>query len=387
MADDALSEREGRWRSSRRWGPLFAGFWLLFLVSPFVDAVRLATWRGYAVAVVYVVFAGAYLVLARSFRDVITRAAESSWVGTSIVVAMIALAGTAVALVGVDGLSTAPYLAVVGPIIIGRWAVLWVGAVAGSAELTFRALTGSWSDNQGLATGALAAGLAVWGFVLVLQRNSDAARGREVEAQLAVISERDRFARDLHDILGHSLTVITIKAELAGRLLESSPDRARAEVADLERLSREALADVRRAVAGYREITLAGELARARAALGSAGIAARLPVTVHGIPEDVDEVFAWTVREGVTNVLRHSGARVCTVSVTPASLVVEDDGRGFPGRPHCGHGLRGLQERAQAAGLDLAVAGGARGGVRLVVTVPSVPGPQAAADAPQWADQ
>ena len=204
----------------------------------------------------------------------------------------------------------------------------------------------------------------------------------EIEAQLAVISERDRFARDLHDILGHSLTVITVKAELAGRLLETSPERARAEVADLERLSREALADVRRAVSGYREITLSGELSRARTALGSAGISAHLPVSVQGLPEDVDEVFAWTVREGVTNVLRHSGAGRCTVTVGPTSLVLEDDGRGFRGDPDRGHGLRGLQERAAAAGLDLEVTEARNGGARLVVTVPAVPGPpEARADA------
>ena len=379
---EPTSVREARWRTAHRWGPLFAGIWLLFLVSPFVDAVRLGTWRGYAAAVVFVVFAAAYLALGRSFRDVITRTAGPSWAAIAIVVAMLVLAAAAVALIGVDGLSTAPYVAVIGPIIIGRWAVLWVAAVAAGAELAFRAITSTWSDNQGLATGALAAGMAVWGFVLVLQRNADAARARETEAQLAVISERDRFARDLHDILGHSLTVITIKAELAGRLLETSPERARDEVADLERLSREALADVRRAVAGYHEITLAGELSRAHAALRSAGIAARLPVTVNGLPADVDELFAWTVREGVTNILRHSGAGSCTVTVSPTRLVVEDDGKGFRGRPRNGHGLRGLRERADAAGLDLEVTEGPRSGARLVVTVPDAPGHvEAAADA------
>ena len=90
-------------------------------------------------------------------------------------------------------------------------------------------------------------------------------RGRSEEnARLAVDDERNRFARDLHDILGHSLTVITVKAELANRLLDVDPERARAELADLERLSRDALADVRRAVEGYRDLTLPGELARAR---------------------------------------------------------------------------------------------------------------------------
>ena len=109
-------------------------------------------------------------------------------------------------------------------------------------------------------------------------------RAHEKNAELAVENERTRFARDLHDILGHSLTVITVKAELANRLLDVDPERARAELADLERLSRDALADVRRAVEGYRELTLPGELARARTALAAAEIEAELPNSTDEVP-------------------------------------------------------------------------------------------------------
>ena len=133
-------------------------------------------------------------------------------------------------------------------------------------------------------------------------------RAHEKNAELAVENERTRFARDLHDILGHSLTVITVKAELANRLLDVDTERARAELTDLERLSRDALADVRRAVEGYRELTLPGELARARTALAAAEIEAELPNSTDEVPSHLRELFAWTVREGVTNVIRHSGA-------------------------------------------------------------------------------
>ena len=107
--------------------------------------------------------------------------------------------------------------------------------------------------------------------------------------------------------------MITVKAELAQKLLDVDLERARAEIADLERLSRDALTDVRRAVEGYRDITLPGELVRARVALRAAEIEAELPNSTDDVPSELRELFAWTVREGVTNVIRHSGAASCEV--------------------------------------------------------------------------
>ena len=163
------------------------------------------------------------------------------------------------------------------------------------------------------------------------------------------------MARDLHDILGHSLTVITVKAELAGRLMDADPARARAEVADLERLSRDALMDVRRAVEGFRELTLPGELARARESLRSAGIEADLPGSAEVVPSDMREVFAWAVREGVTNVIRHSGAT--PVHRPPDGRAGRGAGQrrrgaigGRAARTTAATGWRGLRERATASG-------------------------------------
>jgi two-component system sensor histidine kinase DesK len=160
------------------------------------------------------------------------------------------------------------------------------------------------------------------------------------------------MARDVHDILGHSLTVITVKAELAARLLEVSPERARTEVADLERLARDALADVRQAVAGFRDMSLPAELARARSSLAAAGIEAELPNATDAVPTELREVCAWALREGVTNVIRHSGAGTCTVTLSERGITVADDGVG-PTAGHPGTGLVGLRERAAAAGAVL----------------------------------
>ena len=141
-----------------------------------------------------------------------------------------------------------------------------------------------WDSGLGIAFSVLAASVAMYGIQQMLLRNLALVAAHSENAELAVENERTRFARDLHDILGHSLTVITVKAELAQRMLDVDPERTRAELADLERLSRDALSDVRRAVEGYRELTLPGELTRARTALAAAGIDARLPSASDDVP-------------------------------------------------------------------------------------------------------
>jgi two-component system sensor histidine kinase DesK len=184
----------------------------------------------------------------------------------------------------------------------------------------------------------------------MMRRTNDLIVAHEENSALVVENERTRFARDLHDILGHSLTVITVKAELANRLLDVDTERARAELEDLERLSRDALADVRRAVEGYRELTLPGELARARTALAAAEIRAEVPGAADDVPSELRELFAWTVREGVTNVIRHSGASCCRVLLSPDAAEVCDDGTGPNAGDGPGSGLLGLRERAAALG-------------------------------------
>jgi two-component system sensor histidine kinase DesK len=251
---------------------------------------------------------------------------------------------------------------------------------SGLAALT-SALAGA---NGGTAISYAASSAGIGLLMLVMSdlrlRNQQLSEARAELAEMAVTRERERFARDLHDLLGHSLSVITLKAELAGRMLRDRPDDAAREVAELEQVARTALGEVREAVSGYRQPTLEGELAGARMALSAAGIEADVEQARIPLDPAVEAVLAWAIREGATNVIRHSGARHCTVritaSLTDAGVEVIDDGGGSSppaagnGRSGGGHGIAGLAERARL--LDGTISAGdlAGGGYRLAVTVP-----------------
>jgi len=192
--------------------------------------------------------------------------------------------------------------------------------------------------------------------------NRELQEAREELARNAVAEERMRFARDLHDLLGHSLSLIALKSELARRLAEVDPPRAQQEMADVEEAARRALAEVRDAVSGYRQVSCVQALAEARAALTGAGIRVRLPDAVPALPGAVDAALGWVVREATTNVLRHSGAGRVTVEFSEddgrAVLVVTDDGAGAAERltvlgGSSGSGLAGLRERVGALGGEL----------------------------------
>ncbi|WP_236796178.1 sensor histidine kinase [Amycolatopsis sp. GM8] len=182
-------------------------------------------------------------------------------------------------------------------------------------------------------------------------------------ATLAVSAERARLARDLHDILGHSLTTITVKAGLARRMLESKQDPGRAitEIHEVEGLARSALADVRATVSDYREVSLSAELVGARVALRAAEIEADLPHAVDNVRPDLQQTFGYVLREAVTNVLRHSGAKHVKVRFGRTCLDIEDDGVGAP-EGVCGNGLRGLAERLEQVGGTLRAEPRAGGG-------------------------
>jgi two-component system sensor histidine kinase DesK len=215
-------------------------------------------------------------------------------------------------------------------------------------------------------------GFAVIAGRLLIEANQQLSRAREQIARLAVGEERLRFARDLHDLLGHSLSVIALKSELAGRLIKSAPGLAAHEVDDIETVAREALREVRDAVAGYRQPTLAAELAGANEALAAASIECRVDQDHTVLPPAVEAVLAWTVREGVTNVMRHSQATRCAIRIMKkdgqATVQVVDDGRG--GVPEAGSGLRGLQERVVERGGTLTAEPLPHEGFRLRVTLP-----------------
>jgi two-component system, NarL family, sensor histidine kinase DesK len=270
----------------------------------------------------------------------------------------------------------------------GRFAAIWPRAAIGVAACAAVGLAVSvWHDfDYGALLAAFAVPLLGGLFAYSAERRNVliyALKETRAElARMAVAEERLRISRDLHDLLGHSLSVIALKSELAGRTLESDPPRAAREIAELEAVARRSLAEVRQAVTGYRQPSLAAELAAARRMLASAGVDCRVDAPgSYDLPPEVDALLAWTVREGSTNIVRHSGARHAgiTVTVTGASASAEltDDGAG----PPAGHGtatadggtgtgLAGLAERAGRLGGTLLAGAGRNGGFRVRVTVP-----------------
>lgn len=198
----------------------------------------------------------------------------------------------------------------------------------------------------------------------------DLRRARADIGDLAVQEERLRIARDLHDLLGHALTTIIVKTGLARKLVAvCAPDRVVTELCDVERLARETLGDVRATLSGYREANLKAELAAARTALAAACIAAVVPTELDCVGEPQRTAFAYAVREGVTNVIRHSRADRCEISIGPSTLEISDNGTGRRG-PH-GNGLTGLRERLSTIGAHLSAGPEPDGGYVLRVTVPN----------------
>jgi two-component system sensor histidine kinase DesK len=176
----------------------------------------------------------------------------------------------------------------------------------------------------------------------------------EIE-RLARIAERERIARDLHDLLGHTLSVIILKSELASKLAEKNPERSLQEIRDVERISREALSEVRSAVRGYRSAGLRGEIESIRSSMQDAGILVVLDTQEVSLSAELESVLALALREAATNVLRHAGASRCEISLRgttrSVSLRVQDNGAGASGPE--GAGLKGMRERVEAAGGSL----------------------------------
>lgn len=225
-----------------------------------------------------------------------------------------------------------------------------------------------------LLNSLLVGGVGV-GVRLLWQSYTQLLAAREQLAHLAVTEERLRFARDLHDVLGQSLSVLVLKSELVAKQLpEDSDESLRHEVRDIAQVARKSLNDVRETVAGYRRTTLETEISNARTALRAAGIGLLVENSNESLPADQDGVLAWCLREAVTNVVKHSGATRCEVRLArqngSAVLDVRDDGRGATSLDG-GSGLAGMRERVELVGGKLDVAVGA-GGLRLQVTVPGL---------------
>lgn len=226
-------------------------------------------------------------------------------------------------------------------------------------------------------------GLDMAGLARLAQALSELHATRRELARLAVVEERLRLARDLHDLLGHTLSLITLKSELAGRLVAVEPARAAEEMREVERVARQTLREVREAVAGYRQPSLKGELDGAQELLEAAGIVGTIEDESLTLPPAADAALGWAVREGVTNVIRHSRARRCGIRIWNADGVahveVLDDGAGkaLPdvggALAQAGSGLIGLAERVRAQGGELEAGplqAGGDAGFRLHVALP-----------------
>jgi two-component system sensor histidine kinase DesK len=173
----------------------------------------------------------------------------------------------------------------------------------------------------------------------------------EVE-RLAKVAERERIARDLHDVLGHTLSVIVLKSELASRLAQRDVTRAVAEIADVERIARESLSELRQAIAGYRATGIVAEVERARGVLETAGLRVDCDVANVRLPPRYEGVLTLAIREAVTNIVRHAGASSCRLLLAQTSrecrFEIADDGRGGPSME--GSGLGGMRERVESLG-------------------------------------
>ena len=345
-----------------RYGWLMWGVWLVFLVFPTIAALGQDTWpavTGGLAAVV--IFALLYIA---AFRGLWGTGA-TSWIRPELM--LLALSGVAVLAalaIGADALSFTPFLVSFGMFGLRR-PLNWVWALALVAStVALPQVVGADRADEGLVFSLVAVSLGTGIGRLMSDLGESHAAVRD---QLTVTAERDRVARDVHDVLGHSLTVVSVKAELAERLVDLDPERARAELVEIQTLTRQALAEIRSTVGGLRAAVLTDEIAAAGVALGAAGIAADLPDNHDVLDPRRRSVAAWVLREAVTNVVRHSGARRCTVTLAPDRLVVHDDGRGIAAGA-CGNGLRGVRERVAETGGTLVVGPDATGGTTVEVS-------------------
>jgi two-component system sensor histidine kinase DesK len=398
LAVDELSQVVSTWRERRR--RVVTVLIAVFVLSPLVGLVSKHGFSGKALflvpaAVAFVLAIARIMLAATTGRGNLPR--DARWL-----VVVFVLGSATFAVGGINWITTLAVAAsLVGNMIpSGRPAMIGITACC-AVGLAI----GLW-QRFGYGNTLLAAGVPALAGLLsysAARRNDLVYRLQEARAELArmaVAEERLRISRDLHDLLGHSLSLISLKAELAGRLIGADTARAAKEIAEVETVARRSLTEVRQAVTSYRQPSLAAEVGAARRMLASAGVDCRVDMPgAYSLPPAVDALLAWTVREGTTNIVRHAAARHAEIKVTLASghaaALLTDDGAGpgtptgpgmpqvaagagaaawtpatAAGEPRPGFGLAGLAERAARLGGTLSAGAGQRGGFRLLVSVP-----------------
>jgi two-component system sensor histidine kinase DesK len=379
-------------RGPRLWRVSLTSVWLVYLIEPVSGLFghhHDAYYIGGGLAIIGA-FCVVFVITLADWNATGRRAAI--WLG-----ALFALALAACVLYGGSG-ATSLWIyvsALAGLTIAVQRTALWVLALIGATYCVT-----SWIGHVDMADffinllPTVLLGLAMIGLRNHFELTRELSEARETVARLAASQERLRLARDMHDLTGQSLSMITLKSELALRLLRRLPagpdrDRVSDEIEQVGAVSRQTLHDIREAISGYRRPTLAVEIITARAALESAGIApqddAELTLLSGTFDPDAEAALAWCLREAVTNVVRHSGARTCHIRLArrggTLSLEVRDDGRGHVGGEPSGTGLRGMSERLGAVGGSLELRPAGPPGFRLIATVPATPRADAAADA------
>jgi two-component system sensor histidine kinase DesK len=354
------------WRSVLKdrdhgWGPLL---WVLYLgfffVTPAVDHVDLKhwLWDDLGAAIFLVLYFGIFL---------LERPRVFVHVGGMVLlgIAFLPYNGGACTFF-IFAASMVPFM-----VPTQRQAVVGLGMIASTGALEVLWLrTGLWE----LFWAAVFPVLIGSGNVFFAERNRMNRKLRKANEEienLAKVAERERIARDLHDVLGHTLSVITLKSELAGKLIDRDPQRAGKEIREVEEISRKALTDVRDAIRGYRSQGLAAELAQAKATLETAGLTVQCDAaTTVKLPAMQESVLSLAVREAVTNVVRHAKASTCRMRLEQQNgncrLEIQDDGRGVSNGE--GNGLRGMRERVEMLGGTLRRT--TESGTTLTITLP-----------------
>lgn len=360
----AESEPALQWLARHR-GPWFALIWVPFLlIGPLIDA-SIAS-QPLRVASVLVLAAANVATVSIPFARNRGRWAEPAAIGLAVLSVAYLVAWRS------DEEFVYPLLAIAAAVAVRqRWALGMICALTISGAVQTGIERGSVDIGVflGFATFMAGFGNLLVQYLIGVIAELSAAQSRL--AQAAVAEERLRFSRDLHDLLGHTLSVIVVKAQAVRRLVTRDPDAAAEHASNIETIGRHALTEVRETVTGYRAVGLVEELANARSALQAAGVLVRVTHRAVGLDAHLDSLLGWVVREASTNVLKHAGATRCTIDVTSESGIarveVVDDGRGGPGA--AGSGLTGLRERLDEYG-GVLTASSVDGGFRLAASVP-----------------
>ena len=375
-AIDNLDERA--WRAN--W--LLSTVWLLFTAFPMLSLWAysdVSTGRQVVATVIAVIFAAVYAI---GFRDTARREVFSSPGATTtafsirVLLALVALNVAAFAVGSWAMLGLAPFVVAYAAFNVSWRTVIAVIAAAHAVVVGLPLAAGVFADLWPVTAAVATASAATALGRLTEERSRER---NEWRTELLLSDDRNRVARDVHDVLGHSLTAVVLKAELSQRLLEKLDpqddadraivDRCRAELDELQSLSRRSLAEIRSTVGGLRNPSLVDEVAAARTVLADAGVTYTSTGDSTLLPVEARGPLAWVVRESITNVVRHAQASHCTVHLAPSPgvwLRIDDDGVGPAGLDE-GNGLTGLRERLEPLGAGLSIGPVDSGGTRLEV--------------------